>query len=125
MSIARRMLTQSTVHKVKKGQGEWRAASHVNTGGSRPFTHCSRSTCVCVCVSNCAQTVSMPDARSACGARSFVPACMRACVCTCADKKYAFVDVVGCDEAKEEVAQVVDFLQSPDKYAKLGATVPR
>jgi cell division protease FtsH len=36
-----------------------------------------------------------------------------------------FDDVVGCDEAKEEVKEVVDFLKSPDKFSKLGGKIPR
>lgn len=36
-----------------------------------------------------------------------------------------FEDVVGCDEAKEEVKEVVDFLKSPDKFSKLGGKIPR
>jgi cell division protease FtsH len=40
-------------------------------------------------------------------------------------EKVAFGDVAGIDEAKEELAEVVDFLKAPEKYAKLGAHVPR
>ena len=36
-----------------------------------------------------------------------------------------FADVAGIDEAKEELAEVVDFLRDPDKYRKLGARIPR
>lgn len=35
-----------------------------------------------------------------------------------------FADVAGCDEAKKEVAEVVDFLRNPEKYSKLGAKIP-
>lgn len=34
-------------------------------------------------------------------------------------------DVAGCDEAKEELQEVVEFLRSPEKFVKLGARVPR
>ena len=36
-----------------------------------------------------------------------------------------FADVAGCDEAKEEVAELVDFLKEPTKYQKLGGRIPR
>ena len=36
-----------------------------------------------------------------------------------------FADVSGCDEAKEEVKEVVDFLKDPSKFQKLGGRIPR
>ena len=36
-----------------------------------------------------------------------------------------FADVAGCDEAKEEVKEVVDFLKYPTKFQKLGGRIPR
>jgi cell division protease FtsH len=36
-----------------------------------------------------------------------------------------FVDVAGCDEAKEEVSELVDFLRDPSKFQKLGGRIPR
>ena len=39
--------------------------------------------------------------------------------------KITFTDVAGCDEAKQEVEEMVDFLRDPDKYQKLGGMVPR
>ncbi|MCS4295047.1 cell division protease FtsH [Comamonas sp. BIGb0152] len=36
-----------------------------------------------------------------------------------------FADVAGCDEAKEEVKEVVDFLRDPNKFQKLGGRIPR
>lgn len=35
-----------------------------------------------------------------------------------------FDDVAGCDEAKQEVMEVVDFLKHPEKYRELGAKIP-
>jgi cell division protease FtsH len=39
--------------------------------------------------------------------------------------KVTFADVAGCDEAKEEVVEMVDFLRDPAKYQKLGGKIPR
>jgi cell division protease FtsH len=36
-----------------------------------------------------------------------------------------FADVAGIDEAKEELAEVVDFLRNPAKYRRLGGRIPR
>lgn len=50
------------------------------------------------------------------------------------DKKYKFTtssttvtfrDVAGVPEAKEELLEIIDFLQKPKKYSKLGAVIPR
>ncbi len=40
-------------------------------------------------------------------------------------EKTTFNNVAGCDEAKEELAEVIDFLKYPGKYKKTGARVPR
>ncbi len=39
--------------------------------------------------------------------------------------KTTFSDVAGCDEAKEEVEELVDFLRDPTKFQRLGGTIPR
>ncbi len=41
------------------------------------------------------------------------------------DGGVTFADVAGIDEAKQELAEVVDFLRDPEKYRKLGARIPR
>jgi cell division protease FtsH len=41
------------------------------------------------------------------------------------DHPVTFEDVAGIDEAKEELAEIVDFLKSPDKYLRLGGRIPR
>ena len=40
-------------------------------------------------------------------------------------KKTTFKDVAGCEEEKEELAEIVDFLKNPKKYNDIGARVPR
>lgn len=39
--------------------------------------------------------------------------------------KINFEDVAGCDEAKQEVVEIVDFLRDPAKFKRLGAKIPR
>ena len=39
--------------------------------------------------------------------------------------KVRFADVAGCDEAQEDVREVVDFLKDPSKYQRLGGHIPR
>jgi cell division protease FtsH len=39
--------------------------------------------------------------------------------------KITFADVAGCDEAKEEVSELVEFLRDPGKFQKLGGHIPR
>lgn len=41
------------------------------------------------------------------------------------NNKVTFADVAGCDEAKEEVQEVVDFLRDPSKFQRLGGRIPR
>ncbi|MFA5667795.1 MAG: ATP-dependent zinc metalloprotease FtsH [Balneolaceae bacterium] len=41
------------------------------------------------------------------------------------DNKVTFKDVAGLDEAKEEVKEIVDFLNSPDKFTNLGGKIPK
>ncbi|MBC7490784.1 MAG: ATP-dependent metallopeptidase FtsH/Yme1/Tma family protein, partial [Glaciimonas sp.] len=38
--------------------------------------------------------------------------------------KVTFADVAGCDEAKDEVSEIVDFLKDPTKFQKLGGRIP-
>jgi cell division protease FtsH len=42
-----------------------------------------------------------------------------------ANNNVTFADVAGCDEAKEEVKELVDFLRDPQKFQKLGGRIPR
>jgi len=39
--------------------------------------------------------------------------------------KVTFADVAGCDEAKEEVSELVEFLREPTKFQKVGGKIPR
>ncbi|STZ04536.1 ATP-dependent zinc metalloprotease FtsH [Moraxella equi] len=41
------------------------------------------------------------------------------------DIKVTFADVAGCEESKQEVVEIVDFLRDPEKFTNLGATIPR
>lgn len=38
---------------------------------------------------------------------------------------YAFKDVQGCDEAKEQLLEVVEFLKNPQKFTLFGAKLPK
>lgn len=40
-------------------------------------------------------------------------------------QRKTFDDVAGCDEAKEELREVVEFLKNPDKFTSVGARIPR
>src|SRR5690606_30612791 len=42
-----------------------------------------------------------------------------------ANNNVTFADVAGCDEAKEDVAELVDFLRDPSKFQKLGGRIPK
>ena len=41
------------------------------------------------------------------------------------NEKILFKDVAGCDEAKEEVSEVVDFLKDPKRFRKIGGKIPK
>ena len=41
------------------------------------------------------------------------------------DKTVTFKDVAGCDEEKQELEEVVDFLKNPRKYVEIGARIPK
>lgn len=49
----------------------------------------------------------------------------RARLLTSDRKKITFSDVAGCPEAKEEVAEIVDFLKSPKKFNDIGGRIPK
>ncbi len=49
----------------------------------------------------------------------------RARLITDKSKKVTFSDVAGVDEAKAELAEVIDFLKDPKKYTKLGGRIPK
>ncbi len=42
-----------------------------------------------------------------------------------ANNNVTFADVAGCEEAKEEVRELVDFLKEPSKFQKLGGRIPK
>jgi len=39
--------------------------------------------------------------------------------------KVRFEDVAGCDEEKEEMAEIIEYLKHPDRFAKMGARIPK
>ncbi|MBQ1341327.1 MAG: ATP-dependent zinc metalloprotease FtsH [Erysipelotrichaceae bacterium] len=39
--------------------------------------------------------------------------------------KVKFNDVAGCDEEKEEMEEIISYLKSPEKFAKMGARIPK
>ena len=41
------------------------------------------------------------------------------------EQKVTFKDVAGIDESKAELTEIVDFLKSPEKYTRLGGTIPK
>ena len=41
------------------------------------------------------------------------------------DISVSFDDVKGCDEAKQELKEVVEFLRNPDKFSNLGGKLPK
>ncbi len=41
------------------------------------------------------------------------------------ENKTTFADVAGCDESKEEVAEVVEFLKNPKRFSDMGARIPK
>ena len=40
-------------------------------------------------------------------------------------KSVTFKDVAGCDEEKEELVEIIDFLKNPKKYVEIGARIPK
>src|ERR1022692_3834197 len=49
----------------------------------------------------------------------------RAKMLTPNQKKVTFKDVAGCEEAKEELSEIIDFLKEPAKFQKLGGKIPK
>lgn len=62
-------------------------------------------------------------ARSQSNAMSFGKS--RARIADARDVRTTFKDVAGCDEAKNDLKEIVDFLKNPRKYTAIGAKIPR
>ncbi|CAM2005409.1 ATP-dependent zinc metalloprotease FtsH [Acanthopleuribacter pedis] len=44
---------------------------------------------------------------------------------TGSQKKITYIDVAGCDEAKEELQEIIEFLKEPQKFQRLGGKIPK
>jgi len=49
----------------------------------------------------------------------------RAKMLSATQKKITFKDVAGCEEAKEELEEIIDFLKEPQKFQRLGGKIPK
>lgn len=49
----------------------------------------------------------------------------RAKLLNATQKKITFKDVAGCDEAKDELQEIIDFLKEPQKFQRLGGKIPK
>ena len=58
------------------------------------------------------------------GSRAFSFGKSKAKLLTGDTPKVTFVDVAGCDEAKVELQEIIEFLRSPKKFQRLGGRIP-
>jgi len=59
------------------------------------------------------------------GGKAFTFGKSRARLLTPDQRKVTFKDVAGCDEAKEELEEIIEFLKDPHKFQRLGGKIPK
>ncbi|MEF3254167.1 MAG: ATP-dependent zinc metalloprotease FtsH [Deferribacterales bacterium] len=59
------------------------------------------------------------------GGKAFTFGKSRAKLLTPDQRKVTFKDVAGCDEAKEELVEIIEFLKDPHKFQRLGGKIPK
>jgi len=67
----------------------------------------------------------MQNGRAGPGGGAFSFGKSRAKLLTENKNKVTFKDVAGCDEAKQEVQEIIEFLKDPSKFTKLGGRIPK
>ena len=107
----------------QRRHGERQAARGPLAAGRRCCSPSGRRCCWSGCSSSSSAAPRSRPAAAGCSASSGARSARRAEGGE--DTRVNFTDVAGIDEAKDELSEIVDFLKTPEKYAKLGARIPR